>query len=558
MPDPAPAAGASPGGSAARALPLVLLFGVALRLRQYLHGRSLWLDEAMLGNNILVRSFGELLRPLDSDQTAPVPFLWGVKLSALLAGTDERVLRFLPFVGALVLLVAFARVAVRLLLPGVAALALLLVSLSPMLIQYGNELKPYGLDAMWAVLLLLTAIRLVERVDARERWAALIALGGVVAIASSVAPFLLAALGLGLLLAPEVRRTPGAVARLVAGAAIWGAAFATFYVLVYRSAADSDYMQRYWVPYFLSPALPGLGHKLLAAPTESLEAWFLAAGGGWRSYLAALLLAPIAAGALSLTRRRPWLAVLLLGPVLLAVAASAVRLYPVAPRLLLFSAPGLALCLAEGAGVIAGWCRKRVNLPWLAAAAAALALLPGVDALRQLREPYQREALRPLLQELDSVHASGAAVYVYGRSIPAWVFYTTDWQQPDRERVEHRLRLVSSTGPAFRHAGTRGTAVQAEGDSLHYPYRDWHELVGVPTGTGPNDLGINTSTPDAGWGTNEARRIRAAGGPEGWVVMSSYLAVAAAELDSALVAAGGTRTLLREAPGARVSRWVFR
>jgi hypothetical protein len=124
--------------------------------------------------------------------------------------------------------------------------------------------------------------------------------------------------------------------------------------------------------------------------------------------------------------------------------------------------------------------------------------------------------------------------------------------------VEHRLRLVSSTGPAFRHAETRAAAVQAEGDSLHYAYRDWRELTGVPTGTGPNALGINTSVPDAGWGTNEARRIRAAGGPEGWVVMSSYLAVVAAELDSALVAAGGERTLLREAPGARVSRWVFR
>jgi len=557
VPDTTP--GAAGNRSAGRLLQAALLLGVALRLRQYVHGRSLWLDEAMLGNNILVRGFGELLRPLDSDQAAPVLFLWAVKLGALLAGTDERVLRLLPFLGGLALLAGFARVAVRLLAPGVAALAMLLVSLSPMLIQYANELKPYGLDAMWAVLLSLAALRLVERPLSGSRWASLIALGSVVAMASSVAPFLLAAVGAGLLLAPGLRRTPGAVPRLVAGAVIWAGAFVTFYLLVYRASADSAYMQRYWVPYFLSPALPGLGSKLLHLPAENLQAWFLAAGGGWRAALAAALLLPILAGAHSLVRREgAWLAGLLLAPLLLAGVASAARLYPVAPRLLLFSTPALALCLAQGAGVLAEWCRRRADLPWLAGATAILALLPGLDGWRQLREPYEREALAPLVAELVAGHGAGAAVYVYGRSVPAWVFYTTDWRQPDRTRVQHRLRLVSSTGPAFRHAGSRGTAVGAEGDSLLYAYRDWQELIGVPTGTGPNALGVNTTVPDPGWGDNEARRLRAAGGPEAWVVMSSFLPSVASGLDSALVAAGGARVLLREAPGARLSRWVFR
>jgi hypothetical protein len=542
-----------------RLLLAALLLGVALRLRQYFHGRSLWLDEAMLGNNILVRGFGELLRPLDSDQAAPVLFLWGVKLGALLAGTDERVLRLLPLLGGLLLLAGFARVALRLLAPGAAALAMLLVSLSPMLIQYANELKPYGLDAMWAVLLALAALRLVERPASGGRWAQLIALGSVVAMASSVAPFLLAAVGAGLLLAPVLRRTPGGVVRLVAGSVIWAGGFVTCYLLVYRASADSAYMQRYWVPYFLSPGLPGLGSKLLALPAENLQAWFLASGGGWRVALAAALLLPILVGAHALIRRDGiWLAVLLLAPLLLAGVASAARLYPAAPRLLLFSTPALALCLAQGAGVLAAWCRRWAELPWLAGATAVVALLPGLDAWRQLREPYERESLAPLVGELIWGHRAGAAIYVYGRSVPAWVFYTTNWRQPDRTRVEHRLRLVSSTGPAFRHAGSRGAAVRAEGDSLRYAYRDWQELIGVPTGTGPNALGVNTTAPDPGWGDNEARRLRAAGGPEAWVVMSSFLPSVAAGLDSALVSAGGERVLLREAPGARLSRWVFR
>ena len=42
---------------------LILVAGVLLRLRQYLTGRSLWLDEAMLALNIVNRNYGELFQP---------------------------------------------------------------------------------------------------------------------------------------------------------------------------------------------------------------------------------------------------------------------------------------------------------------------------------------------------------------------------------------------------------------------------------------------------------------------------------------------------------------
>ena len=61
-----------------------ILLGILLRLRQYVEARPLWLDEAMLSLNILTRSFQGLLQPLDQDQTAPVPFLWGEKLLTLI------------------------------------------------------------------------------------------------------------------------------------------------------------------------------------------------------------------------------------------------------------------------------------------------------------------------------------------------------------------------------------------------------------------------------------------------------------------------------------------
>src|SRR5215212_9418646 len=47
---------------------LVFALGAALRLRQYLYGRSLWVDEAFLSLNVAERSFAGLVRPLGWDQ----------------------------------------------------------------------------------------------------------------------------------------------------------------------------------------------------------------------------------------------------------------------------------------------------------------------------------------------------------------------------------------------------------------------------------------------------------------------------------------------------------
>ncbi|HET9914043.1 MAG TPA: hypothetical protein VFQ13_19270, partial [Anaerolineales bacterium] len=71
------------------------LFGILLRVRQFLTGRSLWVDEAMLALNIVHRNFGGLLQqPMEYGQSSPIGYVFSVKIFNLLLGDSEYALRF--------------------------------------------------------------------------------------------------------------------------------------------------------------------------------------------------------------------------------------------------------------------------------------------------------------------------------------------------------------------------------------------------------------------------------------------------------------------------------
>ena len=98
-----PVAGRAPPRASPRSYDLLLwgivAAGAAIRLAQFLQRRSLYIDEAMVVLSVASRSFSGLMRPLDYDQMAPVPFLWALRLATTLAGVSEQSLRFVPLLG---------------------------------------------------------------------------------------------------------------------------------------------------------------------------------------------------------------------------------------------------------------------------------------------------------------------------------------------------------------------------------------------------------------------------------------------------------------------------
>lgn len=133
----------------------MVVIGVVLRLRQFVFCRSLWLDEAMLAVSIAARSPLELLRPLEYNQNAPILFLWLSKASTTVLGVNEYALRALPQILGAVALVLLTLAAGRAFGRAAMIVGASLAALSPALIRFSNEAKPYGVDAFVTAALLL-------------------------------------------------------------------------------------------------------------------------------------------------------------------------------------------------------------------------------------------------------------------------------------------------------------------------------------------------------------------------------------------------------------------
>ena len=135
---------------------LIIIVCIFCSIRMNIVGRTLWLDEAMLAVSINTRDFIELLHaPLAWNQSAPVIYILIVKLFTVLFGNSEFVLRLFSIICYVALLFVFyilSKNALKIRLP---LMATAVVANMAMLLEYSNMFKPYILDCLSVMLVLL-------------------------------------------------------------------------------------------------------------------------------------------------------------------------------------------------------------------------------------------------------------------------------------------------------------------------------------------------------------------------------------------------------------------
>lgn len=470
---------------------LAIGVGVAIRIAVLAHQSPLWADESMVAVGLLHGGFREIFRPLEYLQVAPPLSLLATKLAVVAFGHAEWVLRLPAFViGVATLGLAWS--AARAV--GGASLATavtLLTALSPMALRYSAELKPYGFDLLagFAIVAIVAHTEWMVQHPGRARWlvAACAALG---VAGSTAAPILVGALLLGVVAVPQLRRALGRPT-IVAVAVLSAAAYLALYLGLYAANAKAPPMASFWSESYLAIGTPGALGRLREA--ISAQSTLLPSMAPWPRVWRALLV--LAAGMLLLPRR-PGLRLALLAPLCGALAFSAIGRFPLAPRLMLFVLPcllfsigqllvtiamagadgGRRAAVAAGAVVLVALPALRLlplllplsllvlgtgvvvliapRLPrtWRPALPGALALvLAGPGGVAWLRHPVIEDG-RETIVRLDRTRV---AVYVPAASAATWLYYSSDWQPPDRARVEWYLAASRTDGAAVPFRGAQ-------------------------------------------------------------------------------------------------------
>jgi hypothetical protein len=402
--------------------------GALARLAAYAQNRSLWYDEAALALNIVQRGFIALLRPLDFLQAAPPLFLWAERLAILPLGESEWSLRAIPLAAGVLTPPLMWRVARRTLPPLAAIAGVALVALSPSLVRYAAEAKPYAVDAFITLVLLDRALAVTERENTSASWWTL-AIVGVTAMASSTpATFVLAGVGAFLLTHAVMARNTAFMRRTAALGLCWSVTFVTLLSTVFRPLLDGSspvgrFMHWYWAANFLTSHPPGLATKASVILWATLTSTFFGKAEFPKATTLLLGLAAVGVVVLFATRRLA-LAVLLLVPVVVAACASALRLYPLGQRLMLFAAPHTALLLASSLTLVYHR-RAPAWIAWVGGAVVAAGIVASSrGVLEQLASNEGRQESRALIRAAAQQRAAGLPVWVSGGGEPAWRFYS--------------------------------------------------------------------------------------------------------------------------------------
>jgi hypothetical protein len=200
---------------------------------------------------------------------------------------------------------------------------------------------------------------------------------------------------------------------------------------------DRADLERFWERGFL-PVSRGIlaSAHWLGTTTHDVFSWL------FPPVVAFVVIVLFVLGIVALVRRRDGSATLLIAPLALMLVASALRLYPMSFRLLLFTTPLLLLTAGAGTEWLLAIARSlgasrasgedrtfaagRTSALASAATLAvtlALALLAARSAMTMVEIPFYREELRPIVRYLAEHRERDDAIYVYYASAPAFEYY---------------------------------------------------------------------------------------------------------------------------------------
>ena len=391
---------------------LIIFVGIIIRLRQYLLDFSLSTEEAALALNVVTRTFSGLTQPLNFDLGAPIAFLFIEKLFFMVLGTNDLVPRIFPLLSGLLAIYLFYCIARKHF--GIAGLfAFTAFAISPSMTDYTSYFRPYSSDVTVALLLFyLSEFCISEKVRIGDFL--LLGIAGIVAIwISNPSVFMLAGIGLVVAFQKWLRKDYVHFGWSVIMGSIWIVAFWINYIISLQHMVADSYDQRYWRSAFMP------------FPPWNNPRWFL---DTYLSFLSKSLIRTdlifalgcfllILVGCVSFFARERAIALFMISPFAMTLAASALQRYPFEDQFILFLIPFVYLFMAEGLGrmysFLAQWNRPIALITY--GIIFLIVLKPAVGtATRNFIYPSRTWDMRPVMQYVVKNWKVGDTFYISG------------------------------------------------------------------------------------------------------------------------------------------------
>lgn len=399
----------------------IVILGLILRVRQYFANRSFSGDAASLAVNLVSRSFVGLTKPLDYHQAAPVGFLFIEKVFILLFGNNEYILRLFPLISGILAIYLVYRIVSGYF--GVAGMfALLMFALNSWQIFFSTELKQYSSDVMVGLLLVYLSIRCLKEIPQIRDFIWLGVAGVITIWISHIAVFILAGIGLALVLEKYAQKKPIPLTWLLCLGAAWLISFGVDYFLILQHTAGDRYFQTHWLKSFLPlppwdhlPWLVNVYYKFVLITLNRTD-----------TSLAYMILVLAVIGSLSLFVRRQNTALIIIFPFIMTLIASAWQKYPLSYRFMLFLVPLTLLLMAEGFGRIYLFLVKRQRYAALILCGIPISLMllfSTQSAIADFRSPSTIAEIKPVMQYIEENRERGDVIYLHYRSVAPFTYY---------------------------------------------------------------------------------------------------------------------------------------
>ncbi|MFB2878174.1 glycosyltransferase family 39 protein [Floridanema aerugineum] len=388
---------------------LIIIFGIFIRLSQYVSNRALWGDEASLALNIVDRSYAELLQPLDRNQAAPPGFLWIEKLFTQLFGNNEYSLRLFPLISGIVSLIAFYKLGKWAVSAIALPIAIILFACLRYTLYYATELKQYSSDVMIALLLCLLLIPLQQQILNIRRILLIGILGAVAIWFSHPTIFVLAGLASGNLILTSNQQKKAILINRLPAYFLWLISFGSMYFLTIARVMQNNSLQNAWGDEY-----PNTIFDLL---------WLLDSFGrffsrplGFSTIFDGIAILAFVIGSVFFIKKKPNKFIILMSPVFATLAATYLHKYPFRGRLILFLAPFFILVIAEGiAFLLTSFNHSKHHKYFLIAGITLACLLIAPSLIRAgtfVFYPENKHEIRPVIEYIKTHQKPGDGIYI--------------------------------------------------------------------------------------------------------------------------------------------------